>query len=124
MQTQPDIEDKRTAVTYLSAYAARMDDLIRILSRGNSMTQLDRQHVAEMYNTLKEEIRADYRRLSRKSGRGETNDTEEAFLLPAVHGASTRLRPATDTNPLNSNWLDAAQSAKIDIDHALDQLKD
>ena len=124
MQTRPDTEDKRTAVTYLSAYVARMEDLMTILSRGRSMTQMDRQSASEMYRTLKDDIKEDYRQLSRKSGRGETSDTEEAILLPAVHGASTRLRPATNTNPLNSNWLDAVYSAKIDIDHALDQLKD
>lgn len=116
--------DRQAAVDFLSAYANQMDALMALLSRGRSMIEADRLKVTDMYPTLKNALKEDYRRLSRKKSQGEATQVEMAFLLPAVHQASTRLRPATNTNPFTSNWLDAVYSAKIDIDHSLNQLKE
>ena len=123
MRKPMDSTDKQAAVAFLTAYASQMDDLMALLSRGHSITQSDRATLTEMYRTLKNALKEDYKRLSRKESQGEASQAENAFLLPAVHQASTRLSPATNSNPFTSKWFGAVYSAKIDIDRFLDQLK-
>ena len=111
-------KDRADAAVFLSALSSRMNELMTLLSTGG-----DRERVTEDYKALKIDLKEGYARLSAKESEGTISDTEKAFLLPALHGASTRLTPATNSNPRDSNWLDAISSAQIDVDHMLDQLK-
>jgi pantothenate synthetase len=123
MTTSTDSHDEENAVALLSTYGRRIEDLMAILSRGHSMSVAERAKATEMYRSLKDDLKEDCRRLSRKESQGEATHIESAFLLPAVCDASTKLRPATNTNPITSRWTDAVYDARIDIYYFLDALK-
>lgn len=115
-------EDKTAVIESLSAYAERMDVLLELLSE-RLTTQDARQRATELYRALKEDMRSDHQDLSRRHNRGETTEIANAYLVPALHGAITRLRPATNTDPANSDWFGAVSEAHVDIAHALSQLQ-
>jgi len=122
--TKPtDSYDRENAVAFLSAYADRIEGLAALLSRGYSINLTERAKATEMYRSLKSDLKEDCRRLSRKESKGEATPVEVAFLLPAVCNASTKLRPATNTNPVTSRWADAIYEARIEIYYPLDQLR-
>jgi len=123
MRTAGDSHDREIGVAFLSAYAGKMEALMALLRQGQVKAKIDKARVSEMYRALKSTLKEDYRRLSRRESQGEATHIEAAFLLPAVHQASTRLRPATNTNPSTSDWFGAVYSARIDVLHFLIELK-
>jgi hypothetical protein len=113
-----DPDDRRAGLAVLSRYSERMESLITRLAEKSDM-----HGVARDYKALKDDLKEDYERLTRKESQGQASHVEVAFVSPALHEASTRLRPATNSNQYNSRWLDAIYSAKIDIDSLLRQLE-
>ena len=114
----------QAGVEFFERYSNEMGALLSLLDPGRSMTRMDRAKAAEIYASLKNRLKQDYKRLAGKESKQGLTHIEGAFLLPAVRQASARLRPATNSNPVKTNWHSALYSAKIDVDYFLHQLKE
>ncbi len=124
MSEQSDCSERQDAIGVLSGYDRRMDILQNLLSGAGQRLSGDKKaDVVEKYRSLKDDLKADKHRLERTKARGEITHSETAFVLPAVAGALTHLKPATNSNPVNSRWFDAVYAAHVDIDFALAGLR-
>lgn len=118
-----DPTDTQAAIDLLSAYRTGMDAILNLLEGKNSLNADEDKTVRQMYGSLKDDLGTDRNHLENASRPGQTTHVQETVVLPALHEAHVHLMPATNTNPIRSRWFSAVSDAKVDIDHALSQLK-
>jgi hypothetical protein len=101
-----------------------MDILLEILSGAGQRLSGDAEaDVREKYRSLKDDLKAERHRLERAEACGQITHVEKAFVLPALSGSLTHLKPATNSNPANSRWFEAVYGAHVDISFALAGLR-
>ncbi|RJP32084.1 MAG: hypothetical protein C4547_14560 [Phycisphaerales bacterium] len=124
MSEQDDRAERQEAIDTLSTYHRKMDELEALLSRPyHHLGNAERVEVRESYKWLKNDLKAERHRLERAEACGQITHVEKAFVLPALSGSLTHLKPATNSNPANSRWFEAVYGAHVDISFALAGLR-
>lgn len=109
------------------AVAEQLRDYLRLIGEIKSMygevnaIPLDQKPMAQArMKELKARLRADYDRLNHPGKGSQVNDTEDAFLRPAVEGAFNHVRVKWNSNP--AGWRGDLAEASVDISHYLSEL--
>lgn len=115
-----DPSERKAGIAYLDGYISRIAEILVLID--HPVSPQSRELAAEKYGALKDDLKAECQRLSRAEAAGTASELESAWLLHTIHEASTELRPARNSHPINSKWGDALYSAKLDLGHTKSHL--
>jgi hypothetical protein len=116
------IQEATAVITQLRDHRDRLQKLADLVSDGSALTGPAKEQAQALMKAAKESLSEDYRRMATVSGQAGLNATERAFLYPAVHEASTKIRVKWNSKP-SSAWASDLYDAISDLDHFLHQLE-
>lgn len=119
-------EDVNAVLQALDAFTARCDELMLILDEKPRLSAAGRERAQGLYRSLKEDLKAAAKAPYVHPVRGKRPLTpcESAFYEPAVKRAAIDLRPATNSNPLSSQWFGAVYEAQMEFTYYAHNLRD
>ena len=105
----------------LENFDSRMKELQETLSP-RILTGGEKDKARLLYTRLKDDLKTAARYGTLDGARRPRSPEEDALYQPAVVGALSHLRPATNSDPCTSNWAGSIYDARIDVTNMLAQL--
>lgn len=115
-------QEETAVIEQLRAHRDRLQKVADLVPERPSLTGAAKEQAQALMKSAKELLTEDYRRMATVSGQAALNAPERAFLYPAVHEASTKVRVKWNSNP-SSQWSSDLYDAISDLDHFLHQLE-
>ena len=98
----------------------RRCDAIAVMLQGKTGLRLhEREELRTLYEALKRDLKAAAKNGTLSGSRTALSRAEQCFYDPAVRRAAIDLRPATNSHPLNGNWMGARYEAGSEFSYYL-----
>ena len=98
-------------------FETRCDQILLLLSGKFSLTASERADVARLYQKLKADLEKAAKYGTVSGTRSDQTCAEQYFYHRAAHRAYRALRPATNTNPILSDWYAAVSEARAELSY-------
>ena len=106
----------------MRAFEQRCDEILSLLGEKKHLSPHDRAQIERLYRSLKEDLKHAAKHGTVSGKRQPLTRAEECFYNPAARRAAIDLRPATNSNPISSNWYGAVYEAQLEFSHWLHSL--
>lgn len=111
-------EDELRAIeSALAAYETRCAEISRLIGDKRWLSAHELEHVRSLYAVLKADIRQAAHVPTLDQRKRALTRAEQCFWDPAIRRAAVDLRPATNTNPIRSNWIGALVEARSEFSY-------
>ncbi len=107
----------------LTAFNERCEAIMSVLADKRRLSQGERERAAELYRSLKDDLKRAAAIGTVTGEKRALTDTEECFYAPAVRAAALDLKPAVNSNPITADWLSALYDAQIEFVHFIPKLE-
>ena len=102
--------DKASVIERLEAYKRRFDELIDMLSGQLPLRGDAKGRAQALLKSLKEDLGAEYRRMSTARGQEALNATEKAYYSGVIHQCFAEVHVATNTTPNEHVVISSAEN--------------
>jgi hypothetical protein len=116
--TLPPGTARQLALEKLKYFESQCDELMAVLNDRKQFNSDEREHVQSLYRALKDELKAAAKNGTVSGKSDGLTDEERYFYKPAVQKAALALRPATNSDPIKSDWFSAVYDARLDLSHS------
>lgn len=99
----------------ITHFETRCDELMSLLSDKRQASSDELEHVKGVYLALKNDLKAAAKYGTVSGKPQELTEAERYFYKPTVQKAALALRPATNSDPIKSDWFSAVYDAHIDL---------
>ena len=106
----------------LICYVGMLNAIQQAVAGKRAFTQREKEEARAMMRDFKNTLNASICELQKRGGDGRLSPAEEAFLLPALLEARSRIRVRWNSNP-GPKWVSELYSAGVDLQHMLSQLE-
>ena len=100
----------------LQGYEGRCDQVLEAI-KSPRLTQHELARAQDLYRNLKDELKLEAAQLRKRWN--SMSRAEQCFYDPAICKAAIALKPRTDSNPKNSNWVGALLDARSEFSYYL-----
>jgi len=115
--------ETQTLLDKLDDFLDEIEALIAYLDEHRELASQDEAWARELLGHLKKGLRAEYKRTSKGKAQASLTWREQAYYVPAVHGAYSSLTIETKSVP-GSAWLRDLFAAQFDLDFYADGLRE
>lgn len=113
MTEEFDLAEIRVIRARLLGYQARSNQVSEAIGEKRRLTPVETEHVRGLYTSLKNDLKAEAAEFRKRWD--HLSRVESCFYEPAIRKAAIALSPATNSNPITSDWM----SALFDVEHEL-----
>lgn len=99
----------------ITHFETRCDELMSLLNNKRQASSGELEHAKSLYLSLKNDLKAAAKYGTVSGKPQEITEAEHYFYKPTVQKAALALRPATNSDPIKSDWFSAVYDAHIDL---------
>lgn len=114
--------DKASVIERLEAYDRRFEELLAMLQNMLPLRGEAKDRAQALLKSLKEDLGAEYRKMSTVRGQKELTEVERSCYAPVIHQAFADIHVATNSTP-NDKWHSELYGAQISITYMLHELR-
>lgn len=116
-------EDEKAVMAALQEYEQRIEELTDYLGTHRSIDLDAKRWLQGQLKSLKDDIKAADKRGKIHNDRLPQTAAERAYFSPAMLRAAANFSVATNSHPIQSNWLSCLMGIRMDVRQFLGQLE-